>query len=280
MAALSLRDEDPPLPGVDVAERQSQHLAAAQATEHHRLDHSSVPAGAQGGEEGIDLAGREHPGQGTGSANEYHPSLALGGTWTAGRQPPGNRVCGDAGVTPDQEVRVQAREAGQASGDGAGCQPCFTVLETHDLGPAPGRALLLQEREHIRRGDRRRLLGDHREEDLEVVGNGEPGVGPGTCADKGEVVVEQRVAELDRGTASSVSGADETGRPGHGLSFRRVGKGSWIPAPRGSRIHPHIKHSYASTTAVYTTVGSDYKNRMLRAALSRAFDPHLGESGP
>ena len=45
-------------------------------------------------------------------------------------------------------------------------------------------------------------------------------------------------------------------------------------------VQQQVGHSYASTTAVYTTVGSDYKNRMLRAALSRAFDPHLGESGP
>ncbi|MDA8285379.1 MAG: tyrosine-type recombinase/integrase [Actinomycetota bacterium] len=32
-------------------------------------------------------------------------------------------------------------------------------------------------------------------------------------------------------------------------------------------------HSWASTTAVYTSVGSDHKQRMLRAALDRAFGP-------
>jgi integrase/recombinase XerC len=31
-------------------------------------------------------------------------------------------------------------------------------------------------------------------------------------------------------------------------------------------------HSWASTTATYTTVGQDARNRMLRAALARAFD--------
>ncbi|HWD09180.1 MAG TPA: site-specific integrase [Actinomycetota bacterium] len=45
-------------------------------------------------------------------------------------------------------------------------------------------------------------------------------------------------------------------------------------------VQQQVGHSYASTTAVYTTVGADYKNKMLRAALSRAFDPHLAESGP
>ena len=35
-------------------------------------------------------------------------------------------------------------------------------------------------------------------------------------------------------------------------------------------------HSWASTTATYTTVGQDARNRMLRAALARAYQ---GEDG-
>jgi hypothetical protein len=35
-------------------------------------------------------------------------------------------------------------------------------------------------------------------------------------------------------------------------------------------------HSWASTTAAYTTVGQDARNRMLRSALARAFE---GEDG-
>lgn len=37
-------------------------------------------------------------------------------------------------------------------------------------------------------------------------------------------------------------------------------------------VQQQVGHSWASTTAVYTTVGADAKNRMLTAALSRAFD--------
>jgi integrase/recombinase XerC len=37
-------------------------------------------------------------------------------------------------------------------------------------------------------------------------------------------------------------------------------------------VQQQVGHSWASTTATYTSVGSDAKNRMLRAALSRAFD--------
>jgi len=37
-------------------------------------------------------------------------------------------------------------------------------------------------------------------------------------------------------------------------------------------VQQQVGHSWASTTAVYTTVGTDAKNRMLRAALARVFD--------
>lgn len=35
-------------------------------------------------------------------------------------------------------------------------------------------------------------------------------------------------------------------------------------------------HSWASTTATYTTVGQDARNRMLRAALARAYEDEDG----
>ncbi|MGH3981689.1 MAG: tyrosine-type recombinase/integrase [Pseudonocardiaceae bacterium] len=37
-------------------------------------------------------------------------------------------------------------------------------------------------------------------------------------------------------------------------------------------VQQQVGHSWASTTAVYTTVGADARNRMLKAALARAFD--------
>ena len=36
-------------------------------------------------------------------------------------------------------------------------------------------------------------------------------------------------------------------------------------------VHQQVGHSWASTTAIYTTVGADAKNQMLRSALARAF---------
>jgi hypothetical protein len=37
-------------------------------------------------------------------------------------------------------------------------------------------------------------------------------------------------------------------------------------------IQDQAGHSWASTTAAYTTVGADARNRMLQAALARVFD--------
>jgi hypothetical protein len=36
-------------------------------------------------------------------------------------------------------------------------------------------------------------------------------------------------------------------------------------------MQQQVGHSWASTTAVYTTVGADARNRMLKAALARAY---------
>ncbi len=40
-------------------------------------------------------------------------------------------------------------------------------------------------------------------------------------------------------------------------------------------VQQQVGHSFASTTACYTSIGADHKNRMLRAALERAFGPVL-----
>ena len=37
-------------------------------------------------------------------------------------------------------------------------------------------------------------------------------------------------------------------------------------------VQQQVGHSWASTTAIYTSVSSDYKNKVLRQALARAFD--------
>jgi site-specific recombinase XerD len=41
-------------------------------------------------------------------------------------------------------------------------------------------------------------------------------------------------------------------------------------------LQHQLGHSFASTTAVYTTVGADHANRMLRRVLERAFGQEAG----
>lgn len=36
-------------------------------------------------------------------------------------------------------------------------------------------------------------------------------------------------------------------------------------------VQDQVGHAYASTTAIYTSVGDDYKNRMIAKALSRVY---------
>ena len=37
-------------------------------------------------------------------------------------------------------------------------------------------------------------------------------------------------------------------------------------------VQQQVGHSWASTTAIYTSVSGDYKNKAMRQALARAFD--------
>ena len=64
---------------------------------------------------------------------------------------------------------------------------------------------------------------------------------------------------------------------------------SWTPSTTENRrsqlrvsgqlkiMQQQAGHSWASTTAAYTTVGTDARNRMLRSALARAFGEGDGE---
>jgi integrase/recombinase XerC len=44
-------------------------------------------------------------------------------------------------------------------------------------------------------------------------------------------------------------------------------------------VQQQVGHSWASTTAVYTTVGADARNRMLRSALAGAYEADGGGDG-
>jgi len=70
-------------------------------------------------------------------------------------------------------------------------------------------------------------------------------------------------------------------RPGCRASCRSTACGTYVSHLIEDGADPlfvqqQAGHSWASTTATYTTVGQDARNRMLRSALARAFE---GEDG-
>jgi hypothetical protein len=91
VSALALGDQHPPLAEPQVAESQTEHLAAPQPSEHHGLGHGPVPLGAQRSHERLDLVGIEDPGQSAHPAHERQappaPRAAL-----AGGDAPGHRI--------------------------------------------------------------------------------------------------------------------------------------------------------------------------------------------
>jgi hypothetical protein len=219
-APFALGDEQAPLPGLDVAQPQAEHLAAAQPAQHHGLDHGPVPLRPQGSDQGVDLNGVEHPRHGLRDADQRNASLAPSGSRAPSVQASGHRVGDHASVAPSCQIREQATDAGESSRDGASGQARLTIFQSHDLAAAAGRSLSSQEGEDVRGGYLSRLLGDNTEEDLQIRRDGQPRIGCGPGADEGEVVVQQRMAELDGLELVAVVKPDEARLEGQRSSFR------------------------------------------------------------
>jgi hypothetical protein len=75
----------------------------------------------------------------------------------------------------------------------------------------------------------------------------------------------------EHGEIGSLINSDETRVPGH---RRFLSRSCHILHPSETvPDHPHIRHAYASTTAIYASVSNDFKNKTLQAALSRVYAP-------
>lgn len=108
MPTLAAGDEHPPRSSLQIAKPQPEDLAAAQPTQHHRLDHRPIPMRAQRGQQGIDLTRFQDPRQGPPGAYQRHP-LAGPLAFPPGRQPPRDRVAGH--VPADVQEPEQPRDA-------------------------------------------------------------------------------------------------------------------------------------------------------------------------
>lgn len=119
VSALALADEQSAFARPDIAEPQSQDLAAAQSTEQHRLNHCPVPPGAQGSQEQVHVRWVDHSRQGPrGPDQRDAPDGSLAGTPQG--EPPGHGVLCHRGIAADDQVLIETGDRGQPTLDGAG----------------------------------------------------------------------------------------------------------------------------------------------------------------
>src|SRR5665811_1569587 len=92
-----------------------------------------------------------------------------------------------------------------------------------------------------------RFLGDHRKEDLQIEGDGQPSVGPCPGANEHEVIIKKRVAKADGLNVTPSPHSNKAGHEGHGLSNRR---GSWLVRPMIEVVAVSYTHLRAHETVL------------------------------
>ena len=195
VAALAVRDEDHALAEPKVTEAQSEHLAATQPAEHHRLGHRAIALGAQRTCEGCHLSGTEDPRQTSHAADQRQPARRSRPR-APRRHAPRDRVDRDRRVAAGHEVAVERGDRGQAALDGGGTQPRGPVDAHHVLRTRTRPTLGGDEAEHDLGGDVFWLAVGHREEHAQVVGVGAHGVGPRPSSHELQELVDQLVADV------------------------------------------------------------------------------------
>ena len=164
MTALALHDEHLPAGPVQITEAETEDFAAAETAEHHCFEHGPIPQHPTRAEQGVDLARFQHPGQRSRGANQRHPSPAtIPGP--PGRQTTRHRI--PLHVTTDHQKRIQRRHRRQPALDRPSRQPRLPVRQP-DHPRIPDRSLSSDELQHIRRRNLERVLGDDREEHLQI----------------------------------------------------------------------------------------------------------------
>ena len=235
----------------DLTLAEWMHFAAAQPAQHHRIDHGPVAVSPQRRPQRVDLGRRQHPRQRAGRADQRHPAPATPRTRPAGSQAARHRVAAHAGVLPGAQVRIQAPHARQPPGDRPCRQARLAILQPHHPPAMPGSTLSRQEPEHVRSRHLRRRLGHHPEEDLQIKGHRQPGVGPGPGSHERQVVIHQRMPEPDHRDAAVLRRADQAWH-----ELQQVTPSQSGSTPRHASMslpldHPHIKHRSPEMTMRY-----------------------------
>src|SRR6516162_9675241 len=105
MAALALVHEYSPLTQMQILEPQTEHFAAAQTTEDHRLHHRPITVGAQRAHQRGELFGFEDARQ---PANRTHQRLAPSLTSVpTRRKPTRHRIGLHTDITAGDQIAVE-----------------------------------------------------------------------------------------------------------------------------------------------------------------------------
>ena len=216
MAALAVVDEHPPLTQAQILETKTEHLATTQPAQHHRLHHGPVPLGAQRRHQRGDLVGFEDPRQ---PAHRAHQRLTPSVTsMPTRRQAPGHRVDVDTGIAAGDQIAIERRHRRQPTPDRRRRQPRAAIRDPHHvLGAHPSPALRGHEAEHIRGAHLHRVLGDDREERLQIVRVGPHRVRPrSTSSELQELVDQPMTDDIHLSAVTIASDAANLRRPDHG----------------------------------------------------------------
>jgi hypothetical protein len=109
-----------------------------------------------------------------------------------------DRVGLDAGITPSDQVGVEARHRRQPTGDRRRRQTRLAIRDPHH---GPVATLVGQEVEHVRRHDIDRGLVDHGEERLQIMGGGPHRVRPAPPRHERQVAIDKWITQRVAGVS-------------------------------------------------------------------------------
>ena len=162
--------------------------------------------------------------------------LPTAATPTTSRQATRHRVRGDRRIAPGDQVRVEARDRRQATGDRAGRQPELAIADPDNRAVA---TLVGDEGEHIRCDHTDRVLVDEAEARLQIMGDHPQRVRPGPPRDEQQVRVDKRIAQRVPGLPTRGQGSDQAREHVHPSMLQptcgRHGDATWITRVLGGR---------------------------------------------
>jgi hypothetical protein len=240
MAALAVSDEHPPLTQPEILEAQPEHFAATQPAQHHRLHHRPIPCGAQRRHQRGHLDRLQDARQATHRTHQRLPAPIT--TTPPRRQTARHRVRLHPGITAGDQIAVERRHRSQPPTDRRYRQPRPAVGDPrHVLRASPSPLLSCDEPEHILRPHIDRVLPDHSEERLQVVGIRAHRVRPRPTGGEPQKVIDQPMTEKEHLTLiAAPCNTTNLRQPDHGKPPRSSSARRRLPGRSAQLVdHPY-----------------------------------------